>query len=100
MKVSIATLCEKVGMSRQNYYKRKKRRTSGKIDQALIRKLVVAERSIQPRLGGRKLYAMLAGRLADGGITMGRDRFFKVLKDEGLLVEPLPRSARTTTAST
>ena len=48
----------------------------------------VVGRAQQPRLGGRKLYVMFKDKLADSGIKIGRDRFFKVLSDNGLLVVP------------
>jgi transposase InsO family protein len=83
-------------MSRQNYYKTHRKRQREKVDEGLIDKLVQAERAIQPRLGGRKLYFMLKSELEVAGVTIGRDRFFKVLRTNGLLLAPLPRSPRTT----
>lgn len=62
----------------------------------MIRQFVLAERSSQPRLGGRKLLKILRPELERCGISIGRDRFFKVLKRQGLLVENLPSSPRTT----
>lgn len=66
------------------------------MDEALIRQYVLEERSLQPRLGGRKLLKILSPKLNRCGIIIGRDRFFKVLKRQGLLVEKLPSSPRTT----
>ncbi len=66
------------------------------MDEALIRQYVLEERSLQPRLGGRKLLKILGPKLSRCGIIIGRDRFFKVLKRQGLLVEKLPSSPRTT----
>jgi hypothetical protein len=51
------------------------------VDGGLIEQLVFAERTLQPRLEG---------------ITIGRDRFFGVLQEKGLLLEPLPAAPRTT----
>ena len=39
---------------------------------------------------------MLAPALEKEGIKLGRDRFFDVLREKGLLVPPLPKSPRTT----
>lgn len=50
--------------------------------------LVREERKIQPRLGTRKLHFMLKGILALEGVRLGRDRFFEVLREQGLLLEP------------
>jgi len=83
-------------MSRQNYYKARKQRQQLQVDGTLIRHLVLEERMMQPRLGGRKLYHLLKTRLAENGIYLGRDRFMKFLAAEGLLVDPLPKGPRTT----
>ena len=74
-------------MTRQNYYKGRKERKHKEIDENLIKELVCAERALQPRLGGRKLLKILTLKLKESGVQIGRDRFFKVLKKQGLLVE-------------
>jgi transposase InsO family protein len=94
--VSVERLCGKVGMSRQNYYKQRRQRQRRQIDEELVVSLVKRERRQQPRIGGRKLGVRLRGELAEAGIEMGRDRWFNILRDNELLVEPLPRSVRTT----
>jgi transposase InsO family protein len=96
LKISTAALCKKTGMSRQNFYKGRKQRDRYKVDAALIVELVRAERAIQPRLGGKKLYVLLKPKLQEAGIEVGRDRFFKVIAEQGLLLEPLPKAPRTT----
>ena len=83
-------------MTRQNYYKARKARKYWALDEELIKAKVLCERAIQPRLGGRKLLKILAPKLKSLGIEIGRDRFFKVLKRQGLLLEKLPSSPRTT----
>jgi transposase InsO family protein len=83
-------------MTRQNYYKVRKKRKHQVIDEGLIKRLVQVERSSQPRLGGRKLLKRLTPELKHLGIQLGRDRFFKVLKRQCLLVEKLPPAPRTT----
>ena len=96
MKVSIDLLCHKVGMSRQNYYKTHKKRRREQVDEGLVEKLVQSERASQPRLGGRKLYFMLKRELEVAGVSIGRDRFFNILRANDLLLPPLPKSPRTT----
>lgn len=96
LKVSIARLCEKVGMSRQNYYKGHQKRNVWRVGADLIEELVKAERAVQPRLGGKKLYVVLKAKLEEANIRIGRDRFFKVLGEKGLLLDPLPKAPRTT----
>ena len=83
-------------MTRQNFYKTHKKRQIQALDERLIKRLVLDERAFQPRLGGRKLLKILSPKLNDCGIGIGRDRFFNVLKRQGLLVEKLPPSHRTT----
>lgn len=83
-------------MSRQNYYKTRRSRKRSAVDSTLIVQLVQAERAVQPRIGGRKLYHMLKDTLAAEGVCVGRDRFMEVLREEGLMVEPLPKAPRTT----
>ena len=42
---------------------------------------------------------MLRGNLASEDVVLGRDRFFEVLRNQGLLLEPLPKAPRTTNSS-
>ena len=83
-------------MTRQNFYKTRTKRQIQALDERLIKRLVLDERASQPRLGGRKLLKILGPKLKDCGIDIGRDRFFKTLKRQRLLVEKLPPSHRTT----
>lgn len=96
LKISTAVLCEKTGMSRQNFYKGRTQRGRHEADAGLIEQLVRAERALQPRLGGKKLHIWLKPELEKAGVRIGRDRFFKVLEGKGLLLEPLSKSPRTT----
>lgn len=61
--------------------------------------LVIEERKIQPRLGARKLHFLLKGILAKEGVGLGRDRFFEVLREQGLLLERKPAEYPCTTDS-
>jgi putative transposase len=83
-------------MTRQNYYKTHKTRQRQAVDEDLIKTLVQAERALQPRLGGRKLFKMLTPILKEQGVRIGRDIFFKVLRRNSLLLEKLPSSPHTT----
>ena len=89
-------LCTKVGMTRANYYKRKRRRREREIDEGLVISLVNWERRDHPGIGGRKLYKMLKPELEEAGVQIGRDRLFQVLREHGLLVQRLPKAPRTT----
>jgi transposase InsO family protein len=83
-------------MSRQNYYAARRRRCREEVDASFVVELVKAERRLQSRLGARKLRVLLRVAMAKAGVELGRDRFFGVLRDKGLLLDPLPRSPRTT----
>ena len=95
-KIYIAKLRQKTGISRQNFYKGQQERSRRVVDADLIEELVKAERALQPRLGGKKLHVWLKPKLAEANVQIGRDRFFKVLQEKGLLLEPLPKAPRTT----
>ena len=94
--MGVNALCERVGMSRQNYYAARRLRQRRQIDEALIVDLVKRERRLQPRLGGRKLLHLLSPELAEAGVGVGRDRFFELLAEADLLVAPKPGTPRTT----
>lgn len=83
-------------MTRQNYYKQRRRRSRREVDENLIVSLVRRERQQQPRLGCRKIHRLLSEELKGAGVEVGRDRMFEVLRDHGMLVKPLPKAPRTT----
>lgn len=86
-------------MSRQNYYARRRQRERQEVDGDLIEQLVVRERRMQPRVGGRKLHRTLIKELAEAGVEVGRDRFFAMLRQRKLLLEPEPALFPHTTQS-
>lgn len=96
MRLAVKSLCAKAGMSRQNFYKSRRQRAIREVDAGLVNELVKQERAIQPRLGGLKLHGLLHARLKEAGVHLGRDRFFGVLRAQGLLLEALPKGPKTT----
>lgn len=94
--ITVEKLCTKVGMSRQNYYKQRQERKRRDVDEGVVVALVKRERKLQPRIGVRKLQHMLSDEFVEVGVEIGRDRLFEVLRDNDLLVPPLPKSPRTT----
>lgn len=84
---SISMLCERVGMSRQNYYVARRQRQRRQIDEELVVELVKEQRRAQPRIGSRKLLYMLQWELAEAGVRIGRDLFIELLGSRCLLVE-------------
>lgn len=69
------------------------------VDAEQVGKWVIEERQTQPRLGARKLHWLLRGRLAQAGIKLGRDRFFKLLEQLNMLVPPKQSETPRTTQS-
>jgi putative transposase len=86
-------------MSRQNYYAQRRRRQQEQVDGDLVERLVQRERCLQPRLGGRKLHRVLQKELTEAGVELGRDRFFTVLAERKLLLEPKAAAFPCTTHS-
>ena len=83
-------------MTRQNYYKQRRRRERRAVDEELVLSLVRQERKVQPRLGGRKLPRVVQDELSKAGVRIGRDRFFELPRSRKLLIDRPLRSARTT----
>ncbi len=83
-------------MTRQNYYKERRRRRREAVDESLVLELVRRERCRQPRLGARKVLHIIQSDLQAAGVSLGRDRFFKLLRRHDLLVPRPRRRARTT----
>lgn len=86
-----------MGISRQAVYKKYERRSRREIDEECVIQLVKRERLLQPKLGCRKLRVLLGADLEEMGIRIGRDRFFKLLKQKGLLIKRRRKGAPRTT---
>jgi len=83
-------------MSRQNFYVTHNRRKRQKIEADLILRFARKERILQPRIGGRKLYFLLREKFKKNNIFIGRDRFFDLLRKNGMLIEKKKTSPKTT----
>ncbi len=96
--MTVKRLCQEVGLSRQAYYQDRRARQRRTIDEGAIVELVRRERRLQPKLGGRKLRVLLRSEWeAEMGIRMGRDRFFELLRQHGLLIKRRRRRRPRTT---
>ncbi len=93
------TLCRLLGVSRQAYHKRKSRAESIAASAEMVIQEVVRIRSVQKRVGSRKLHHLLAGFRAGHSIKMGRDRLNEVLKDHSMQIRKRRRKAPRTTFS-
>ena len=92
-------LCDIVGISRQGYYKSKGKKGKKKLKEEMVLQLVHSLRRKMPKLGGKKLYRMISGDLERMEIKLGRDKFFKLLGKNGLLIHRKKRYAKTTNSS-
>ena len=57
---------------------------------------MLEKRKRQPKIGGRKLYKLLRDKFKALGFKLGRDGFFNILRDNGLLVERKKKYVKTT----
>lgn len=88
-------MCSYFKISRTCYYKSLHREQKQALQEDLIVSLVQAQRMIQPRVGGKKLYEMLKGDLQEIG-KIGRDKFYNILRKHALLVKPKKSFTKTT----
>jgi len=94
--VSLTRACMLLGITRQAIYQRENRAKSRAIELAPVKAMVLEVRRFMPRLGGRKLYFLLKSKFIEQGINLGRDAFFRYLKNEHLLVKPKRSYTKTT----
>jgi putative transposase len=65
----------------------------------MILDLIAQIRFRMPRIGGRKLYYLLAPHFKQNGIVIGRDGLFTFMRERGLLVKPRRRYCVTTNSN-
>ena len=80
-------LCRLLGYSRQAYYQYQLKSGKRALQEDLVIARVLAHRIVQPRVGVRKLHAMLEPFMAAHGIDMGRDVLYDLLRANGLLIK-------------
>lgn len=95
----LGTLCSLLGYSRQAYYQHHKAVEQQVFEHEMIIQQVLSIRSVQPRVGSRKLLIMLSSFLLTHYITIGRDALFMLLRDNGLLIRSRKRDVPRTTFS-
>lgn len=97
--VSKSVLCELFGFSRQAWYDSKKRHSVKQMQEVFILKQVKILRREHPRMGAEKLLLLLASTLQEHNIKYGRDKFFNLLGEHGLLVRRRKRGPKTTNSN-
>lgn len=94
--VPIGTLCGLFGRSRQAWYDHGKRYDGASMQEGLVLSWVNGIRADLPRVGGVKLLQMLGPVLTEHNMHIGRDAFFALLRNNGLLIQARKRYTTTT----
>lgn len=84
--------CTILGISKSGYYKKPKVNEDKAKNEKNALQLVRKQRKSMPRVGGRKLYHTLKSELQH----VGRDKFFRILRENDLLIERKRKYCRTT----
>jgi transposase InsO family protein len=96
MKYTVDEICNEFDISRQGYYKAGKEKQKTEDEQTKLIQKVLELRSQMPMLGGRKLYVLLKQEISSLSKPIGRDKFFELLKNKGLLIKQRKYRPRTT----
>lgn len=92
----LGTLCDVFGKTRQAYYEHGWRTANDHLQESLVIERAKEIRKSLKKVGGLKLLYMLKPELKAHNITMGRDRFFKLLSKHDMLQKRKRKYARTT----
>ncbi len=94
--MKIKDLTKLLGYSKQSYYKQLERDDTKSLNEALIVDLVKLRRKLWKKGSGRNLFAYLQPEFRKHGISIGRDKFFKILRENNLLIKIKNRKTKTT----
>lgn len=96
---TIRELCSLLGYSTQAYYKFHRTQEKRYLGHDLLLNQVAQLRVNQKKIGTRKIFGILQPFMMEHNISLGRDAFFDLLKDNGLLVRKRRRRKPITTFS-
>ena len=82
--------------SRNAYYNQLKSNVKNLAIEQIVMEQVKEKRREQSRVGTRKIYLDIKQNLEKNGIKIGRDKLFKILKDNDLLIKPKKKYTKTT----
>lgn len=94
--MNIQLACRLFGYSKQAYYKNLQHKEEKAFDEYLILELITQKRQIWKKGSGRNLLACLKKDFEHHNIKIGRDKFFRLLKQHGLLIKKKSKRAITT----
>ncbi len=86
-RLKVSLVCSRLGHSRQAFYKERVARRRKAVDEGFVVDAVARARLVHPRCGTRKLLRYTREDLARAGMTVGRDRFFEILRTHDMLVK-------------
>lgn len=89
-------MCAVFGVSKQTYYAQLKTNTKECLKEKVVVDLVVKERAIWKKGSGRNLHKCLEKEFEKHQLSIGRDKFFTILRNNGLLIKHRNNKARTT----
>jgi len=89
-------ICGLFGNSRQAWYDNKKRQSQLQMQEVFLLKQALELRKQHKRMGAEKLLLLLEPVLAEHGIKYGRDKFYHLLSEHGLLVKRRRTGPKTT----
>lgn len=96
--MTVEAICGWLGLSRQAWYQQRRRRQRQVDRTAAVLVRIRRIRQRHPRLGGRKLLHRLRPWLQQQRLQIGRDRWFRLLRQHDLLIKRRRRRCRTTWA--
>ena len=89
-------MCQQFGYSKQAYYKHVNHIEKNAVVEDVVVGLIRKKREIWKRGSGRNLHQSLKKEFKEHQIKLGRDKFFDVLRQNGLLIKPKRIRAKTT----
>lgn len=94
--IGIKVLCRLFGKTRHAWYDHGWRQQDTGLKEDIILQHVMEVRKILPRVGTHKLHYMLGPKLAEHGISLGRDYLFGLMREHGLYIRRRKRRVITT----
>ena len=89
-------MCFQFGYSKQAYYKHLQHIEKNAVVEDVVVGLIKKKREIWKRGSGRNLHQSLKKEFTAHDLKLGRDKFFDVLRQNGLLIKPKRIRAKTT----
>ena len=96
---SVERICKRQDMTRDAYYKTRKRMLSRKAIEGIILSLIKDRRKELAREGGRKLHKALQSAFQEQNVYIGRDKLFDLLRANNMLVRRKKSYHRTTNSN-